>query len=77
MEATKRKVGQSKVTRSLLAAGLATATSILICFIDIYPNNSRISTLSNEGGEGPSFRPSVEKESDTPEFFPSHTLLHF
>ena len=30
MEATKRKVGQSKVTLNLLAAGVATATSMLL-----------------------------------------------
>ena len=40
MEATERKVGQ-RVMLNLLAAGLATATLILTCFIDIYPNNPR------------------------------------
>ena len=42
MEATERKVGQRlRVMLNMLAAGLATATSILTCFIDNYPNNPR------------------------------------
>ena len=63
---------------NLLAAGLATATSILTCFIDIYPNNPR--SIDQETIFLTCFQtikpPHAEKESDTLEFLPKVTTLY-